>query len=120
MTIEWQRLKTQYNVTNSLRPKSNSKTNNNTSNININDILLRPCNHSSEICLQCKKCNKQSYESFCSTKNSIKKAFKNISHSCKKYRRPLRIGNVYTIKKKTKMRNRVKRLFKRSKRARRN
>ena len=119
MTIEWQPLKTQYNVTNSLRPKSNSnsKTNN---NININDILLRPCKHSNEICLQCKKCNKQSTEFFSSDDNSIKKTFKNIRHSCKKYRQPLRVGNVYTVKKKTRRLNRVKRLFKRSKRARRN
>ena len=119
MAIEWQPFKTQYNVTNSFHPKS--KTNNNTSNININDILLRSCKHSSnEICLQCKKCNKQSTEYFSSDDNSIKKAFKNIRHSCKKYRQPLRVGNVYTVKKKTRRLNRVKKMFRRTKRARKN
>ena len=115
MSIVWQPVKTQYNIKNSSNKK---ESNNNTSNISFKDILLRPCSHNDRICLQCKKCNKQSYDSFNSNGNSIKKTFKNIRHSCKKYRQPLRVGNVYTIKRKTKMRNRLKKLFRRSKRAR--
>lgn len=114
----WKPMKTQYNVNGPSYPKKNStiRTNNDSkdTNVNLADILLKDCNNS--VCLKCKRCKRESNESFSS--NSIKKTFRQIKHSCKKYRNrnPYRVGNVlYTVKKKTRMGNRVKRLFRRTK-----
>ena len=116
----WRPMKTQYNVNGPLFPKQKSTIKSSSSvskdiNVNLADILLTDCYNNNNVCLKCKRCKRESSDSFSS--NSIKKTFRAIKHSCKKYRNrnPYRIGNVYTVKKKTRMRNRVKRLFRRTK-----
>jgi hypothetical protein len=112
-------MKTQYNINGPLLPKQKSIIKSSSSvskdiNVNLADILLKECNNNN-VCLKCKRCKRESSSSFSS--NSIKKTFREIKHSCKKYRNrnPYRIGNAYTVKKKTRMRNRIKRMMRRTK-----
>jgi len=112
-------MKTTYNV------KSRSPRRDHTvpMKIDFKDILLRFCHHGGEhICIECKLCKQNIILEFPITfKNDeeIKKVFIKIPHTCKKYRAPLRSGQPYTIKKRTRMRNRIKKLFRRRRRTRR-
>ena len=76
----WMPVKTQYNINGPLFPKQKSsiKTNNDSKDVNVNlaDILLKECSNSNSVCLKCKRCKRESSDSFSS--NSIKKTFRAI------------------------------------------
>ena len=110
----WVRTKSVYNlkpvhVPVFQRKNSTNRTNNDSNDVNVNlaHILLTECSNSNSVCLKCKKCNQESSDSFSSI--NIKKTFRGIDHRCRNY------GNVFYFTKKTRMRNRIKRLFRRTK-----
>jgi hypothetical protein len=105
-------MKSQYKVKTQYSPLL--RTRNTNTKIDLDDVLLRFCHHDGEyICMECKQCKKQSPLSFTMDYKNIKKIFRKIPHTCKKYRAPLRSGQPLTIKKRTRMRNRIKKLFRR-------